>query len=247
MSDTTKTQDSEKLNQMLEWLNAPREVLTGQEAAEHEAAWFDATLDAAGFFALEHVTPVEAALLLCRHNPHEVTEKDAEAITCDPNCPSEITPDDFKRLRRTFVDIDHTKPGNRPLVDWMRAAAGAGRRVHPWAHGYAKHHGLYGTEKELAPTPVEPPLNATGAGTQGVVMKRKALVAALEHEWPTIEADLREASRNGLKDAAATGVHGDWHVEKTRAWALQKGKLKQAAPAHPLTSAFTGAVTRNRP
>lgn len=133
------------------------EVLTGQEAAEQEATWFDATLDAAGFFALGHVSPVEAAMLLCRHNPHEVTEKDAEAITCDPNCSGEITPNDFKRLRRTFVDLDHTKPGNRPLMDWMRAAAGAGRRIHPWAHRYAKHHGLYGPEKEPAPAPVEAP------------------------------------------------------------------------------------------
>lgn len=147
----------ESLKQALERLNAPREVLTGQEAAEHEAAWLDATMDAAGFFALGHVSPVEAAMLLCHHNPHEVTEKDAEVITCDPNCPSEITPVDFKRLRRTFVDLDHTKPRNRPLVDWMGAAAGAGRRVHPWAHRYAKHHGLYGPEKEPAPTPVEPP------------------------------------------------------------------------------------------
>ena len=147
----------ERLKRVIEWLNAPREVLTEQEAAEQEAAWFDATLDAAGFFALGHVSPVEAAMLLCRHNPHEVTEKDAEAITCDPNCSSEITPNDFKRLRRTFVDLDHAKPGSRPLVDWMRAAAGAGRRVHPWAHRYAEHRGLYGPEKEPAPAPIEAP------------------------------------------------------------------------------------------
>ncbi len=150
----TNTQENDKLAQALEWLNAPREALTAQQAAEQEAAWMDATLDAAGFFALGHVSPVEAAMLLCRHNPHEVTEKDAEVITCDPNCSSEITPNDFKRLRRTFVDLDHTKPGNRPLVDWMRAAAGAGRRVHPWAHRYAEHRGLYGPEKEPAPAPV---------------------------------------------------------------------------------------------
>lgn len=238
---------SERFSQALEWLNAPREALTAQEAAEQEAAWMDATLDAAGFFALGHVSPVEAAMLLCRHNPHEVTEKDAEVITCDPNCSSEITPNDFKRLRRTFVDLDHTKPGNRPLVDWMLAAAGAGRRVHPWAHRYAEHHGLYGPEKKPAPTPVEPPLSATGVDAQGVVMKRKALVSALEHEWPTIEADLREASRNGLKDAAATGVHSEWYVERASEWAQRKGKLKQAAPAHQLVSVWPSTVTRNRP
>ena len=174
---------NEKLNQMLEWLNAPRKVLTGQEAAEYEAAWLDSTMDAAGFFALEHVTPVEAALLLCRHNPHETTEKDAEAITCDPNSPSEITPDDFKRLRRTFVDLDHTKPGNRPLVDWMRAAAGAGRRVHPWAHEYAKHRDLYKPETEPAPTPAESPLNAASAPTLVELLPNNAPIRAKRPTW----------------------------------------------------------------
>lgn len=91
---------------------------------------------------------------------------------------------------------------------------------------------------QTAPAPVEPP---------STVMKRKALIAHLEHEWPTIEADLSEATRNGLKDAAATGKHGKWYVEKARAWAQQEGKLKQAAPAHPLASAWAGAITRNRP
>ena len=144
----------EKPNRMLEWLNAPSEEPTGQEAAEHEAAWLDATLDAAGFFALEHVTPVEAALLLCHHNPHEVTEKDAEAITCDPGCLSKITPDDFKRLRRTFIGFDHTKPKNRSLADWMRVADEAGRKVHPSVRRYvACRFGLYGPSAPAAASP----------------------------------------------------------------------------------------------
>ena len=102
-------------------------------------------------------------------------------------------------------------------------------------------------QTQPTPMPVEQPLNATGADAQRVVMKRKALIAAFEHEWPTIRADLSEATRNGLKAAAATGVHSEWSVEPARAWAQRKGKLKQAAPAHPLASAWGGAVTRNRP
>ena len=146
---------SERFSQALEWLNAPREVLNEQEAAEQEAAWMDATLDAAGFFALEHVTPVQAAMLLCRFSPHDSAESEAESCTTD--CTS---PDDFKRLRLTFASIDQNRPARRSLLDWMGIAAGAGRAIHPWANRYAKHHGLYGppgpaTEAEPEPAPAK--------------------------------------------------------------------------------------------
>ena len=136
------------------------EPLTPQEAAQQEIGWWDYVMDAAGFFALGHVLPVEAALLLCCHNPHDCTEEKAEVVTCDPNTPDQITPDDFKRLRRTFVDLDHMKPGNRSLVDWMRAAVEAGRRVHPWAYEYAKYRGLWPSAK---PMPPARPLNEAPA------------------------------------------------------------------------------------
>ena len=88
-------------------------------------------------------------------------------------------------------------------------------------------------EPSPAPTPAKP---------TPTIMKKKALIAQLEHEWPSIEADLKDATRNGLKDAAAAGVHGEWRIEPARAWAQRKGKLKQAAPAHSLAN-----VWRNRP
>lgn len=90
---------------------------------------------------------------------------------------------------------------------------------------------------QTSPTPVEPPLT---------VMKRNALIAALEYEWPSIKADLSEATRNELKGAAGTGKHGEWYVEPARAWAQRKGKLKQAAPAHPLASVWSGEITRSQ-
>ena len=90
-------------------------------------------------------------------------------------------------------------------------------------------------EQEPSPAP-------TSAEPTPTIMKKNAMVAQLKHEWPSIEADLKDATRNELKNEAATGAHGKWFVEPARAWAQRKGKLKQAAPAHPLDN-----VWRTRP
>ncbi len=64
--------------------------------------------------------------------------------------------------------------------------------------------------------------------TQYRIMKRKALIDALMHEWPSIEADLSEASRNGLHVAAHADGHGKWNADAAREWARSNGKLKKA-------------------
>lgn len=101
--------------------------------------------------------------------------------------------------------------------------------------------------QQIEPTPVELPLNEAPTPDEPAptIMKKKALIAHLKHEWPSIEADLKDATRNGLKGAADAGVHGDWRVEPARAWAQRKGKLKQAAPAH-LLDAWNGPIRRNK-
>jgi hypothetical protein len=176
-------------------VDAGAKVLTEQEAAEQAVGWWDATMDAAGFFALGRVLPVEAAMLLCSHNPHERTEQDAEVITCEPNTPDQITPDDFKRLRRTFVDLDHTKPGNRSLVDWMRAAVEAGRRVHPWAYEYAKHCGLWPSTE---PTPVGHPLNEAATPAESVpVQPEKEKPAERRARWLAMFEEEEQRARRG--------------------------------------------------
>ena len=100
-----------------------------------------------------------------------------------------------------------------------------------------------------ATTPSPAPVVAAGASnapaTQGNIMKRAALIAALEYEWSSIEADINDATRNGLKAAAHTGKHGEWDKDKARAWAVSKGKIKQAAPVHCLAAVWSGTVTRN--
>ena len=54
-------------------------------------------------------------------------------------------------------------------------------------------------------------------------MKRAALIKQHQHQWPTIEADLADASKNQLNGALA-GPR-DWYEAKALEWARSKGKL----------------------
>lgn len=92
----------------------------------------------------------------------------------------------------------------------------------------------------------EPTQAAPTPDASADIAKRAALVARLEHEWPTIEADLNEASRNGLREAAHAGKLGFWRVDKAREWAQQRGKLRQQADVRPLNSPWHGAVHKHR-
>lgn len=76
------------------------------------------------------------------------------------------------------------------------------------------------------------------------VYKRKALVQELQGEWPTIDQDLSEASRNGL-NAAKAEMHGHWDFHKARGWAQSKGKLVKSAEGRTLSIGWPGKVTRH--
>lgn len=119
--------------------------------------------------------------------------------------------------------------------------------VNAWLESLAAPYrwNVVASKVEQEPKPAGPigPSNATEP--QELPMKKAALVAALQHEWASIEADLSDASRNGLKEAAHAGKHGEWFQSKARAWAVSRGKIRLAAPAiHP--AMWPGAVTRNR-
>lgn len=55
-------------------------------------------------------------------------------------------------------------------------------------------------------------------------LRRKALVRELAGRWPTIEADMTHASRNGLSEARGDD-YGMWDEEKALQWARSQGKL----------------------
>lgn len=74
------------------------------------------------------------------------------------------------------------------------------------------------------------PTPATGtSATARNGMRKNAMVRMLRREWPTIEADLSEASRNGL--VAARIKHGMWDVDAAQTWAESQGKrIRRSTP-----------------
>lgn len=113
-------------------------------------------------------------------------------------------------------------------------------RLNPKAAELARAliYGELPPQEAATPAPV---VADSASNAPSMPMKKIALTAELLFEWPTIEADMREASRNGLKDAAHTGKHGEWDKDKARAWALSKGKIKQK----PTASVWPGAITKH--
>jgi hypothetical protein len=62
-------------------------------------------------------------------------------------------------------------------------------------------------------------------------LKREALEQELQPIWATISRDLRDGASNGLSDAAKVpNEHGYWFVERAKAWAEKRGKLKEQRP-----------------
>jgi hypothetical protein len=87
------------------------------------------------------------------------------------------------------------------------------------------------------------PAPASEPQSNTVTMKRKALIDELRPQWPTIEADLSEASRNGL--SAASVGNGMWDRDEALAWAKSRGKLK-TSNVHALPGAWPSGVTRHQ-
>jgi hypothetical protein len=86
---------------------------------------------------------------------------------------------------------------------------------------------------------------STTTSNETLVLKKAALITNLQHEWPSIEADLSEATRNGLNDAAKATGHGKWFESKARKWAIEKGKIRTLG-VHVTQNTWRGPTTTNR-
>lgn len=85
--------------------------------------------------------------------------------------------------------------------------------------------------RKAANAPVVEPAKV-GAGDTAtaeaiVRIKRAALIAKYEREWPAIEDDLRHSNENGLRQAAKIpNEHGYWNEPAVVRWGSEKGKLQ---------------------
>jgi hypothetical protein len=90
---------------------------------EYQVAWWEETMDASAWWNAESITPVHAAMLLCRCNPNSETEESAS--TTDNG---ETTGGDFTRLKNVFeACID-----KRTLAEWADYAAHRDLKMHSW-------------------------------------------------------------------------------------------------------------------
>lgn len=99
--------------------------------SEDSNAWYNATLDAGHWWGLGSVTPKEAAMLLCRFNPHDGNSSPLTTTT------DLTTPDDFKKLLREFEDSALTNPLTRNLAAWLEVAESRKLKFHKWIEPYA--------------------------------------------------------------------------------------------------------------
>lgn len=126
---------------------------------------------------------------------------------------------------RGFGSIDFD-----PNTEVLWRLDGSGRRV--MGRSIASSDWLFQVDDlaKLASTRARPPVSAAESVSlpgSDFAMKRAALIAKHRHAWPTIAADLTDATRNGLRKAKA-GARG-WNESMALNWARSKGKLKSAS------------------
>jgi hypothetical protein len=92
-----------------------------------------------------------------------------------------------------------------------------------------------GTTPVVQPVVTAEESGQVAAQSTARILKKRDLIAELASDWPSIERDVSEASRNGLGAKAHSATPKGWDVEKARSWAEANCKLRRspAAPTWP--------------
>jgi hypothetical protein len=90
---------------------------------------------------------------------------------------------------------------------------------------------------------IEPTSAVQLASASPAKIKKKALIEKYRNQWPSVESDLAEASRNGLHVAKAP-ENGYYKEEEALHWAKERGKYKEVnAATAPTNSIFNSPLS----
>lgn len=122
------------------WSDLPADIALAQgmkpdsvfnDLNAHAVDWYDHSLEADHWVALRDISPIDAAMLLCRFNPNDETYENVKRITSD-----ELKPEHLVRLAQRFTDIRKSDPMPRTLRDWHQKAKELGLKYHSWIDGH---------------------------------------------------------------------------------------------------------------
>ena len=165
-----KATEADRQFQNKERLKSTRYIkpLTEEELEQYTAGWDDATLEANHWFSQSMVSPTNAAMLLCQHNPNEISFDDAvllltkhkgHGITIDPKetdseyRSSPITgPQQLVQLKQRFNALSTAEPALRSLQDWLEYARSQHIEYNSWIEKYAVATSAPASEAEPAET-----------------------------------------------------------------------------------------------
>lgn len=150
-----KATEADRQFQNKERLKSTRYIkpLTEEELEQYTAGWDDATLEANHWFSQSMVSPTNAAMLLCQHNPNEISFDDAvqllpkhkgHGIIFDPkeshskyrSLPT-TGPQQLIQLQQRFNALNTTAPADRSLRDWLEYARSQNIEYNSWIDKYA--------------------------------------------------------------------------------------------------------------
>ena len=155
--------------------------------------WNDYTLEADQWAAIGEVTPTDAAMLLCYHNPNESSfdalssdETGTTTYETPANAGAEsmaYTPKHLRMLARRLADIDKAEHRPRTLRDWHQTARVMELTYHSWIDEYMEATAPPVADTE-PPEPQAAPVAVVALGGTSIVwtLERKTAARAMKDE-----------------------------------------------------------------
>lgn len=185
--------------EVVDWENSP---LPDDIDPEETVDWYDQTMDAGRWFSLPEIGSENAAMLLAGFNPNRRADLQRWGAH-----------DALTDCHRELANMCNERGGVRPLIEWRDWAINAGLIVDTWIDKYPAAGG------DVMPVSVKK--------ASGLPMTPKGLRRCYGDRWRSLDSDLKNASDNGLRDAAK--VDGGWDGARAAEWAVSRGKMDNPA------------------